>query len=199
MENFYSSTDRYPPERETAHSGTKTEQARQESHRFADQAKAQGQSLLAEQKRVAADEIGNVAEALRKTARAMHAQEHPPMITPYAERAAESLERFSSTLRERDLDALVRQTEDFARRQPGVFVGSAVVAGFLLARFFRSSELHGEYDYPHSSYGSSDSNARPSQNSETAYAPPSSGTTASSAEAIPPAGIAANTPPTGEP
>lgn len=202
MDNSYSNTGRYPPDREAAPSGTKTEQAREESRRLAEKAKEQGQSLLAEQKKATADEIGGVAEALRKAAHEMHQQEHPPMITPYAERAAEGLERFSSTLRERDLNALVQQTEDFARRQPGIFVGGAVVTGFLLARFFRSSALHGEYDYAHPSHGSSGHTTPPSQGRKTAYTPPPSRTTESSTgvrPGIPPAGTTASTPHTGEP
>lgn len=163
MDKPYSSSDRYPPGSGTTSSQATTEQAKQESQRFAEKVKAEGQSMLADQKRAAADEIGGVADALRKVSHEMHQQEHPPMITPYAEQAAEGLERFSSTLRERDFNALVRQAEDFARRQPGIFLGGAVVTGFMLARFLRSSALHGEQDYPHSSQASSGAITSPAQ------------------------------------
>lgn len=157
------------------------EKARQEAQDLAAKAKEQGREALAERKRATADEVKSVAAALRKTAQEMHQQEHPPFITPYAEQAANSLERFSNTLRERDLNSLVRQTENFARRQPGVFLGGAVVTGFLLARFFKSSELHSEYDYAHPSSGSSDTSypaatgSRPvssTPGSTTGYTPP---------------------------
>lgn len=202
MDNSHLNAGRYPPDREATPPGRKTEQAGEESRRLAEKAKEQGQSLIAEQKKATADEIEGVAEALRRAAHEMHQQERPPMITPYAERAAEGLERFSSTLRERDLNALVRQTEDFARRQPGIFVGGAVVTGFLLARFFRSSALHGEYDYARPSHGGSGYATHPSQGPETAHTPPPSRTTESSTKArpgIPPAGTTASTPHTGEP
>ncbi len=147
MDKTYSSRGPYSPGPEPTTSQATTEQAKQESQRLAEKVKAEGQSMLADRKRAAADEIGGVADALRRASHEMRQQEHPPMITPYAEQAAESLERFSANLRERDLNALVRKTEDFARRQPGIFLGGAVVTGFLLARFMRSSALHGEYDY----------------------------------------------------
>jgi hypothetical protein len=149
MDNSYSSTGRYPPESGTARTRAKAEQVQQEAQHFTKKVKEQGQSLLTERKKTTADEIGSVAKALHKTAQELHQQEHPPMITSYAEWAGDALERFSNTLRERDLNTLLRQTQDFARRQPGVFVGGAVVAGFLLARFLKSSASHNEYDDTH--------------------------------------------------
>ncbi|ADJ28438.1 hypothetical protein [Nitrosococcus watsonii] len=179
MDKTYSSQGDSPPG-----TGVK-DQARQEAHRLTDKAKEQGRDLLADRKRATADEIGSVAEALRKTAQEMHQQEHPPLITPYAEKAANSLERFSNTLREGDLNVLVQQTENFARRQPGVFLGGAVVTGFLLARFFRSSELHSEYDYaqPSSGGGLSTSNSGAAGSS---FASSSTGSTTVSPTTPPP-------------
>jgi hypothetical protein len=154
MDNSYSNTGYHPPGSEADRPGAKTEQTQQEAQHLTEKIKEQGQSLLAERKKATADEIRGVAEALRKAAHEMHQQEHPPMVTPYAEWAGDTLEQFSSTLRERDLNTLVRQTEDFARRQPGIFLGGAVVTGFLLARFLKSSALHSEYDYAHSTQAS---------------------------------------------
>jgi hypothetical protein len=141
-------------------SGTsaQTEPRRQEAEHLAERAKQEGQSFLEERKRATADEIGAVAEVLRAGIREMHHQEQPPLIVSYAEQAASRLDQYSRTLRERNVNTLVRQAEDFAHRQPGVFVGGAVVAGFLLARFFRSSALHSAYDYPHSSQASGGTN-----------------------------------------
>lgn len=144
----------------SSQSGTssQTESKRQESDRMVEKAKQEGQSFLEERKRATADEIGAVAEILRKATQEMHQQKQPSMVVSYAERTADRLDQYSRTLQERDLNTLVRQAEGFARRQPGVFVGGAVVAGFLLARFFRSSALHGEYDYPYSSQTGGESN-----------------------------------------
>jgi hypothetical protein len=53
--------------------------------------------------------------------------------------AAEGLDHVSGAVRTRDLDDLMESVEGFARRQPVVFLGSAVLAGFGLARFVKSS------------------------------------------------------------
>jgi hypothetical protein len=55
------------------------------------------------------------------------------------ESAADGLERFSGSLREKDLDGLVRDAESFARRQPIVFFGAAIAAGFLAVRFMKAT------------------------------------------------------------
>lgn len=55
------------------------------------------------------------------------------------DRAAEQVERTADYLRRRDFDGLVRDTRDFARNHPEIFVGGAVLAGVLLGRFLRSS------------------------------------------------------------
>jgi hypothetical protein len=38
-------------------------------------------------------------------------------------------------LRETDPAELLQQVQGFARRQPGLFIGASLVAGFALARF----------------------------------------------------------------
>jgi len=49
------------------------------------------------------------------------------------------VDRVSRYLRDKDLPALVRDTEGFARRHPDLFLGGSLVAGVLLARFLKSS------------------------------------------------------------
>ena len=61
------------------------------------------------------------------------------MASGFVRQAAEGLEHVSGAVRTRDLDDLVETVESFARRQPVVFLGSAVLAGFGLARFIKSS------------------------------------------------------------
>jgi hypothetical protein len=45
----------------------------------------------------------------------------------------------SATLRDRDVRELVQDAQQFARRQPAIFVGAAFAAGVLAARFMKSS------------------------------------------------------------
>jgi len=55
------------------------------------------------------------------------------------EQANDGLRRISDTLRNKNLDEIVREAESFARRQPVVFLGAAAVAGFLAVRFLKAS------------------------------------------------------------
>jgi hypothetical protein len=53
--------------------------------------------------------------------------------------AATRLEGAAASLRDRSVDDLLRSLNDFARNQPAAFFGSAVLAGFALSRFLKSS------------------------------------------------------------
>jgi hypothetical protein len=61
----------------------------------------------------------------------------------YAEKFAQQIDRFSTTLRERSVEDLMYEAENFARREPQLFLGGAVVLGLLAARFFKSSASRG--------------------------------------------------------
>jgi hypothetical protein len=109
-----------------------------EAERLSGEAKAKAQSLLHEQQHAIADQVGGFAQALHQTAQHLQEQHHDA-VAQYTGQAAQSLERFSQTLRERDINAIVGQVQDFARRQPAVFIGSAALLGFMAARFLKSS------------------------------------------------------------
>lgn len=91
---------------------------------------------LGEQKGVAASGLAEFAGALRSAAHQV--DQRNPTVAHVAETAAERLERLARTLQSRDLDGIVRETESFARREPMVFVGAAVVAGFLAIRLLKT-------------------------------------------------------------
>ncbi len=111
---------------------------KQEAQRITAEAKQRGQALFDSQKHAAADEIGNMALALRRTAQELN-QEQQPSTAKLATRAADSLERLAGTLRDKDLRTVFSQLEHYAREHPGMFFGGSVVAGLLLARFLKSS------------------------------------------------------------
>jgi hypothetical protein len=96
--------------------------------------------------------VGGLAEALYHTAQHLQEQ-HRDAVAQYTGQAAQGLERFSQTLRQRDLHAVVGQVEDFARRQPAVFIGSAALLGFLAARFLKSSAESRQGHAEGSAYG----------------------------------------------
>ncbi|HEX5509302.1 MAG TPA: hypothetical protein VFX37_12430 [Pseudolabrys sp.] len=92
----------------------------------AEDAKAKGADQIAGMTRAvhgAADQLG---EELPKAAGLIHA-------------AAEKLEGASANLREKSVEDLVEGFTNFTRRQPAVAFAGAVLAGFALSRFLKSS------------------------------------------------------------
>ena len=113
-------------------------QVRDEASALWSDAKDVAQSIARSQQRAAAQSLGDFAGALRHAAREVDGDN--AAASQVAASVAGSLERLSSTLREGDLNTLVRDAEDFARAQPLVFFGAAVATGFLAMRFLKSSE-----------------------------------------------------------
>lgn len=111
--------------------------------------------LATEQKEFAAARLGSVAHGLRQAADDMGQQSE--FAGRYARTAAERLERLSTDLRDADLEDLIDRTEDYARRNPALFLGGAVAAGFLFARFIKSSGRRatngGRFERPSQDYG----------------------------------------------
>ena len=95
-------------------------------------------SQLSTQKNKATDGIGTVTQAVRQASQQLRTQQHDT-IANYIDQAANQLERFSTRLRDKDVGELVRDAQQFAKRRPVVFVGSAFALGLLGARFLKSS------------------------------------------------------------
>jgi hypothetical protein len=101
---------------------------------------------LSAQKDRATDALGGIAQAVRQSTQGFRDNQQDT-IAQYIDRAANSIERFSTSLRERNVEDLVRDAQQFARRQPAAFIGVAFAAGVLAARFLKSSRGNGtEHD-----------------------------------------------------
>lgn len=132
---------------ETAPAGRQAEQGVREAASAARGTAAEalrgGRDLLERQRHLAAEEVEGIAKALRGSVRQLHEQRQES-IAGYAEWSAEGLSRLASLLRERDAGSLLRQVNDFARRQPALFFGGALATGFLISRFARSGREKAE-------------------------------------------------------
>ena len=93
---------------------------------------------LTVQKDRALDGLGGVAQAVRGTTQSLREQQHDT-IAGYVEQAADQIERLSRNLKGKGVGELVSDAQRLARRQPALFVGSAIAIGLLGARFFKSS------------------------------------------------------------
>jgi hypothetical protein len=115
-----------------------TQAAREQAGALWSDTKQTARSVVGEKQQAAASGLGDFATVLRKAAREMDGS-GKSTVCQLAQSAADGLERFSGTLRERDMNALMRDVESFARRQPVAFIGAAVAVGFLAARFLKAS------------------------------------------------------------
>ncbi|HEX7155485.1 MAG TPA: hypothetical protein VF618_28730 [Thermoanaerobaculia bacterium] len=102
---------------------------------LADGAKQQASHFYDNKKSALVSEIGNLASILRQAGESGDAG----FTGRLASVAAERVERFASTADGKELDDLLQDLESFARRNPAVFVGSAMAIGFLASRFIKSS------------------------------------------------------------
>lgn len=93
---------------------------------------------LGNQKRVATDNLGTLAGAVRSMTQQLQ-DSGQPTLAGYVTRAADSIDRWSSRLREQEIDEAIREVQQFARRRPAMFLGMAFGAGVLAARFFKST------------------------------------------------------------
>lgn len=93
-------------------------------------------SRLDEGKDRMAETLDTLARSLKDSGRHLRESGHGSGLV---DRAAEGVERFSGFLRDTDVDEMVDRVEDFARRNPAVFLGGAFALGLVGARFIKSS------------------------------------------------------------
>jgi hypothetical protein len=89
--------------------------------------------VLEQQKARGADAIRGLARAINAAAAEM--QREAPLVARYVRDAAGKVEGLSGSIEGRNVNDLVRAASELARSQPMLFLGGAVAAGFVLARF----------------------------------------------------------------
>jgi hypothetical protein len=90
-----------------------------------------------ERKSSGAEYVGNLADTMRRAAREFDTD--LPIAGTYIRKAAEQVKGVSEGIQNGNLNDLVRSAQSFARRQPTAFLGLAVLAGFGVVRFLKSS------------------------------------------------------------
>jgi ElaB/YqjD/DUF883 family membrane-anchored ribosome-binding protein len=101
--------------------------------------KERATAQLSTQKDRATDHLGSIVQAVRHSGERLREDRHET-VAQYVEQAAEQLERFSNSLREKDVNELLQDAQRLARRQPALFIGGSFAAGLLAARFLKSSQ-----------------------------------------------------------
>jgi ElaB/YqjD/DUF883 family membrane-anchored ribosome-binding protein len=108
---------------------------------FVDAARSAAESMLEEQRQQVAEKVSGIAEALRSAANSLE-QSQNRALAGYVDQAADQVASIYRTVRERHWNEIVADTEDFARRQPTLFVLGAVATGFLVGRFLWGGGRH---------------------------------------------------------
>ena len=109
----------------------------------------QAGSQLTRQKETAATELSQVANAVRRLRENLPQEELGPIarvVGDYGEKAANSLERLSTYVRDKDPKQLLNDVQNFGRRQPALLLGGAFLLGLAGARFIKSSMGTGDHE-----------------------------------------------------
>jgi hypothetical protein len=93
---------------------------------------------LANQKDRATEGLGSVAQFVRQSTQQLRDQKQEG-IAAYVEQAADQIDQFSQSLRNKDVSELLDDAQQLARRQPALFIGGAFLLGLVGARFLKSS------------------------------------------------------------
>ena len=112
------------------------EEARGAAASIAEQARARLTEIVEQQKAAGASRVAGIAQAAQTAARDL--DQTNPELARLVRSAAEGVDRIASDIRGRNIGDVVDTLGSFGRRQPVAFFGGAVLAGFLLARFFKS-------------------------------------------------------------
>ncbi len=117
------------------------EQAKDKAQQLASQAQEkagqQVQSRLGRQKEQAANTLSSLAQSLHSSSQQLQGEQDA--VSRTIQQVADRVEGLANYLQSRDVNEIVDQVEDFARRQPALFLGGAFALGALGARFLKSS------------------------------------------------------------
>jgi ElaB/YqjD/DUF883 family membrane-anchored ribosome-binding protein len=101
-------------------------QATGKARGLADDGKARATGLLSDVSEV----IGEAAESIDRRFGEDYGE--------YAHRASGAVSGLADKLRDRTVDDLIDDTRDFVRKSPGIAIGIAAVAGFMLVRLIKT-------------------------------------------------------------
>jgi gas vesicle protein len=102
------------------------------------------ESRISESKTKAAETLSGVASTLLSSSQQLR-ENNQDGAGRAMERAAEGVERFASYLQQTNVDDVVGQVQEFARRQPAAFIGGAFALGFIASRFIKAKSPSGSH------------------------------------------------------
>ena len=125
-------------EQATDKAGQVAGQAKEQAGQAVGQAKGQLRQQVDQRSTQAGEQVASTAGDLRSVGEELRKQgkDAPARV---AEQAAERAERLGGYLKESDSDRILRDVEDFGRRQPWAIAAGGLVIGFVASRFLKAS------------------------------------------------------------
>jgi hypothetical protein len=111
---------------------------------LANSAKGKVEAAVTQRKSIGGDYIASIAQATGRAAGEFDTE--LPQAAHYIRQASEQIQGVADTVREKDVRELIGEVQDFARRQPTMFFGGAVMLGFAALRFLKSTAPSGNSD-----------------------------------------------------
>ena len=111
--------------------------AKETAQEFTEPLKEKAREVASEQKDAGAEQLHLLARAMEGACQAVESE--VPQFAGYMRDLSGKLDRLSDDVRRQDLDQLGNTMSDFARRNPGLVFGGALLTGLALARFVKSS------------------------------------------------------------
>ena len=102
----------------------------------ASKAREKAEALADRGKEMGVGQMEGIARVARGAADEL--QDQSPEMANAVRQAADGLDKAATSIRGKSVGEIVDMFDDFARRQPTAYFGSAVLAGFVLTRFIKS-------------------------------------------------------------
>jgi hypothetical protein len=115
--------------------GQLAEDARSRGSSLVEDAKEKAMSAAEGHRETFAGQVDDVAQAVHQAGEQFKGKQD--WIAQVVEQGAAELGTLAETLRTNDLQGLMGKLQDLARRQPAIFVGAAMAAGFGAVRLGR--------------------------------------------------------------
>jgi hypothetical protein len=158
---------------------------KRQAEESAEDMRQRARSAVDQQKDAAVGGIEGMAQALRSASDDLR-ERGQPVAAEYSRQVADGLESLANWVSRRNIDDVTGSLEDFARQRPVAFIGGAMVAGFALARFMKSSSARRSrmsgYEYRGATAGSYGQRTRTRGQRMATPSPSSAGTSAGSYE-----------------
>jgi hypothetical protein len=114
------------------------DQAREKAQEVGAQARDRVRDQVDERSTQAGEQAGSAAQALREASQKLRHDGNEP-VAKGMERVADRVESAGGWLRDSDGDAILRDVEDFGRRNPLAIIAGGVALGFAASRLLKAS------------------------------------------------------------